>query len=162
MRELDPGHIYELDMLESEDKFILTFPKRSGGAVQYSEEWPGPPNQEIYRALIKRNLYLNSIIPCVETMDAVHYDRMSLWCFEARAYRRKQEKLNRKKPEHDDSARVKAWRPSALSDDVPFGLINRIRSDDGSISVVNIEDLPIGDDRHITQEVIDRIVSCCS
>lgn len=162
MKEIDPGHIYELDQLGSDEKVTIRFPKRSGGAIQYPEEWPGPPNQEFYRILIKRCLYLNDIINCVETMDAVYHLRMALWNFEARAYRRKQEGLNRKKPEHDDSARCKIRSYAGIAEDVPFSLINHVRCPNGNIDVIDIEDLPIGTDRHITQEIIDRIIAHCS
>jgi len=156
MREIDPGHIYMLKQLGSDEEIEIRCPKRSGGAVQYSEEWPGPPNQEFFRMLIKRTLYLNDIIECVESGDAVWHLRMALWNFEARAWRRKQEGLNRKKPEHDDSARVKAWRDEQMADDVPFGLINYVVVDAVG-RYINIEDLPIGEDRHITKDVIDCI-----
>lgn len=192
---LDPGHVYKLD-----DGQVLKFVKRGGGAIQYSEEWPGIQTQAVMRAviahldyldicgeelqtyplwqlgnpqyfylhlvdtthchdvlnvLIDRSEYLNNILPCVETRDAVDYladaivmlrshfllrdvadyIRHALWSYEARAYRRKQEKVNREEPAHDDSQRLKAWRDKPASD-VPFG-------------PNEIELIPIGPDGHI-------------
>jgi hypothetical protein len=115
---------------------------------------------QILAVLINRSEYLNSILMCLETFDActwmicaqgslrddtlsysercdeaAHFIRKALWCYEARAYRRKQENVNRKNPLHDDTMRPKSWRP-LICEDVPF-------NDD------NIEQLPIGDDGHI-------------
>ncbi len=110
---------------------------------------------ELINILIDRSEYLNHILECVETSDAItwlnlanshircHDDfieaadaiRMALWCYEARAYRRKQEKVNREKPAHDDSVSPKTWRENPFSD-IPFN------SD-------NIEARPIGLDGHI-------------
>lgn len=110
---------------------------------------------EIINILIDRSQYLNNILECVETSDAIawlhlansnlrHQEgliesidtiRMALWCYEARAYRRKQEKVNRKQPTHDDSASPKVWRDLPYSD-VPF-------------NEEYIEKRPIGLDGHI-------------
>lgn len=120
-----------------------------------------PQIYEIALILKDRSEYLNGILECVETNDAIYwldevcirmtrgryasnspevYDiadcvRMALWSYEARAYRRKQEKVNREEPAHDDTARMKAWRDHPASD-VPFG-------------PVEIELRPIGPDGHI-------------
>lgn len=110
---------------------------------------------ELINILIDRSQYLNNILECVETSDAIawlhlansnlRYQegliepisalRMALWCYEARAYRRKQEKVNRKQPAHDDSASPKVWRDLPYSD-VPF-------------NEEDIEKRPIGLDGHI-------------
>jgi hypothetical protein len=202
---IDPGHIYDLTKVESNEPMRLTFVKRSGGAVQYEREWPGIQTQAVMRAVIEhlhalridpgrkrhyslwqlgsdetqdliltdyyqlyevidvlldRSLYLNAILPCNETLDAlqwlcdakdflstdqnddytnythaIHAMRMALWCYEARAYRRKQEAVNRLRPTHDDTCRPKPWR-ELLCDDVPF-------------NEVSIEKRPIGPDGHI-------------
>lgn len=122
-----------------------------GGALQVNE---------IIEVLKDRSVYLNGIISCAETRDAIQYlqmaqnniqlafhtngasyrdavlnMRMALWSYEARAYRRKQESLNRQKPEHDDSQRLKAWRAKP-AEDVPF-------------SYQFIEERPIGPDGHV-------------
>ena len=65
--------------------------------------------QEVLRALIDRTEYLDNVIHCTETQDAIWHLRMALFCYEARAYRRKQEGKNRQKPEHDDTMRPKPW-----------------------------------------------------
>jgi hypothetical protein len=135
MKIVDDGHVYDLWQLGSDDPQRLTFIKRSGGAIQYEEEWAGVQTQEVIRALIDRSEYLNSIIPCVETDDAIWHLRMALFMYEARAHRRKIEALNRKQPEHDDSVSPKAWREQPFSD-VPF-------------NEHEIELRPIGEDGHI-------------
>lgn len=110
---------------------------------------------ELINVLIDRSKYLNNILECVETGDAITWlclanshlkdqddfieavdaVRMALWCYEARAYRRKQEKVNRKQPAHDDSVSPKIWRKNPF-DDVPF-------------NAINIENRPIGLDGHL-------------
>lgn len=134
MKIIDPGHIYELQQLGGGTQ-KLTFVKRSGGTISYDQEWVGVQVQEVLRALIDRTKYLNDVLPCVETQDALHNLRMALFEFEARAWRRKQEKVNRKKPAHDDSVRPKSWHESPF-DDVPF-------------NEHEIELRPVGDDGHI-------------
>lgn len=124
----------------------------------------------LIEALIDRSFYLDAIIECVETKDAitwlgiskacgVHYKRMkdglgnhpsaglneltemircvrmALWCYEARAYRRKKQTLNRKHPAHDDTARLRSWR-NPVCYDVPF-------------TEHEIELMPIGEDGHV-------------
>lgn len=135
MRVLDDGHSYELEQLGTDDKFLLKFIKRSGGAIQYGEEWAGLQTQEVIRALIHRTAYLDSIIECAESQDSIYHLRMALFLYEARAYRRKMEGSNRKEPKHDDGTRHKAWSENPYAD-VPF---NEYR----------IEEYPIGEDGHI-------------
>jgi hypothetical protein len=144
MRIVDPGHVYDLWQLGSDEPQRLTHVKRSGGAITYAEEWPGVQTQEVMRAEIDRMKYLNSVIPCVETQDAIWHARMVIFTFEARAWRRKQEGKNRLKPQHDDTARPRSWR-SLPFDDVPFNehLIElRPIGEDGHIIIV---DLFLGD-----------------
>ena len=135
MKVIDPGHSYELSQLGTDETIILDFIKRSGGSITYEDEHPGLQTQEVFRVLIDRTIYLNKIIPCAESEDAIYYARMALFMYEARAYRRKQEKLNRKKPNHDDSAHPRFSRSKPF-DDVPF-------------SEHEIEKWPIGEDGHI-------------
>lgn len=127
--------------LGSDEPQRITFIKRSGGGVQYDNEHPGVQVQEVLRVLIDRSEYLNDIIDCVETQDAIWHMRMALFMYEARAYRRKQEGLNRKQPEHDDTCSPKAWRHYTLPD-VPF-------------NEQDIELRPICDDGHIILESTD-------
>lgn len=135
MRVIDPGHVYELWQLGTEEPFRAHFPKRSGGAITYPEEFPGPQTQEYIRMLIDRSQYLDKILPCVETQDAIWHGRMMLWNYEARAYRRKTEEVNRKQPEHDDTERLRSWRRHPAKD-VPF-------------NEMDIELRPIGPDGHL-------------
>lgn len=132
---IDPGHIYDMWQLGSDDLQRIQFIKRSGGAVKYEEEFPGVQVQEVIRVLIDRSQYLNDIIPCNETQDAIWHLRMALFNYEVRAYRRKQEGLNREKPEHDDSVHGRSWRRD------PFG--------DTPFNEEEIELIPIGVDGHI-------------
>lgn len=134
MKILDPGHIFEMQQLGGGTQTI-TFVKRSGGAISYEDEWPGVQVQEVLRVLIARTKYLHSILPCTESLDAICYLRMTLFMYEVRAWRRKQESLNRREGAHDDTARSRSWREEPF-DDVPF-------------SEFEIELLPTGEDGHI-------------
>jgi hypothetical protein len=135
MKIIDDGHIYSLRQLGTDEETKIKFVKRSGGAVQYEEEWAGLQTQEVIRALIFRTQYLNNIISCNESEAAIWHLRMALFEYEARAYRRKQEELNRKQPQHDDTQRPKPWHENDF-DDVPF-------------NEHEIELRPIGNDGHI-------------
>lgn len=104
MRVLEPGHIYSLPHLEGEGAEILTFIKRSGGAIDYGPtEHPGTNTQEVIRALIDRSKYLDNVLPCDETKDAIYFLRMALYSYEVRVYRRKMEHKNKKRLDHTDS-----------------------------------------------------------
>lgn len=125
MKIIDPGHIYELQELGGGIQTV-TFIKRSGGAVRYDKEWSGLQTQEVLRALIDRTKYLHSILPCKETECAEKHLRLALFEYEKRAYRRKQEGVNRTTCTHDDSD----------ENVVPF-------------SEKEIELRPVGEDGHI-------------
>lgn len=135
MKIVEPGHVYQLPHLESKGSERLTFIKRSSGAVDYSDaEHPGTNTQEVLRALIDRTKFLNDVLPCLETQDAVYHLRMVLYLYEVRAYRRKQAKLNKKAGQHIDDIEPNAWRDGY--DDVPF-------------TEYEIEKLPTGPDGHV-------------
>ncbi len=119
MKTVDEGHIYELDQLGTDETVQLKFIKRSGKDIKHDDEWPGLQTQEVLRALVDRTQYLNDLIPCTESQDAVYYLRMALFCYEVRAYRRKQEKVNRQDGDHDDLERPKPWWENPYQD-VPF------------------------------------------
>jgi len=108
--------------------------KRSGGAVTYEAEWPGLQTQEVLRALIDRTQYLDAVLPCKETEDAIWHLQMALYLYELRAWRRKQEAVNREAPEHDDSQHGKSWR--TYPHEAPF-------------NEIDIELRPTGTDGHI-------------
>lgn len=133
MKVLVPGHVYELTQLGGGTQ-RLTFVRRSGGAIQYETEWPGVQTQEVLRALIDRTKYLDGVLPCQETKDALWHLRMALYAYEVRAWRRKQEAVNREAGAHDDIVRPHDWREHP--DDVPF-------------NEHGIESRPVGPDGHI-------------
>ena len=136
MKVLDAGHLYALDHVEHMAGIeTLRFIKRSGGAIQYAKQSPGTNVQEVLRALIDRTEYLNAIIPCDESGDAAYHLRMALFNYEVRAYRRKQEELNRESPAHV-TARS---RGHGEQKDVPF-------------TYDTIETLSVGSDGHISCE----------
>ena len=135
MEVIDPGHIYDLDEMGSEGAVELRFLKRSGRLIKHDNEHPGVLSQEVIRALIDRTRYLNDLIPCKETQDAIWHLQMALFCYEARAYRRKREKVNRQDGLHDDDHRPRAWRDQPY-DDIPF-------------NEIDIERMPVGADGHI-------------
>lgn len=138
MRVLDEGHIYELDQLGTEETYLLVFIKRSSRYIKHEREWAGLQTQEVLRALIDRTQYLNDLIPCVETQDAIWHLQTALFCYEARAHRRKLEKVNRLDASHDDTERPKPWRDHPY-ESVPF-------------SEMGIELRPTGEDGHIILE----------
>ncbi len=128
MNIIEPGHVYALDHLESDGTEYICFIKRSSGAVDYgSEEHPGTNTQEVLRALIDRSLFLNQILPCKETTDAINHLRYALWLYEVRAYRRKQAKVNKRASTHISPESYR---------DVPFG-------------PTDIESIPTGSDGHL-------------
>ena len=134
MKIIDPGHIYELRQLGDDKTKVITFVKRSGGSIKYSEEWPGLQTQEVLRALIDRTIYLYKILPCKETEEALKHLRMALYLYEVRAWRTKKSKTNKTAINHDDSET-----PTfnfQYPKDIPF-------------NEVNIELRPIGEDGHI-------------
>lgn len=133
MKIIDPGHVYSLSTLGGDD-VIITFVKRSGGAVTYQQEWPGLQSQEVIRALIDRTQYLDNVLECYESKDAIYHLRMALYSYELRAWRRKQEAVNKQAPEHDDTHRPKPWRE--FPHEAPF-------------NEYEIELLPVGLDGHV-------------
>jgi len=135
MKVVVPGHHYLLDQLGTIRRTGLRFLRRSGKTIKHESEWPGLQTQEVLRALIDRTLYLNELIPCVETQDALYHLRMALYMYEVRAYRRKMDKVNRQDGDHDDSERPHPWRERDF-EDVPF-------------NEQDIEVRPVGPDGHI-------------
>jgi hypothetical protein len=129
---IDPGHVYNLRQLGTDEKVELRF-KRSGGAIKYDEEWPGLQVQEVLRALIDRTQYLYDVLPCNESSDALWHLRMALWAYEARAHRRKMEEVNREQPAHDDTERTRLWRDREVSDWIRWShyLADRMRAHAG-------------------------------
>ena len=128
MEVIDEGHKYQLSHVESDDYETVTFIKRSGKQIKHDNEYSGTNSQECIRMLIDRTKYLNDQLYCEESEDIIYYLRQALFIYEARAYRRKMQKQNRRDNEHDKTAeRYK---------DVPF-------------TEWEIELLPTGKDGHI-------------
>jgi len=115
----DEGHRYLLRQLGTDAMHRIQFIKRSGRTIKHDKEWPGLQTQEVLRALIDRTQYLNDLLPCVESGDAIYHLRMALYMYEVRAYRRRNEGANRQDTEHDDTERPHPWRDRDFSD-VPF------------------------------------------
>ena len=135
MRILEPGHKYALANLESEGEQVLTFIRRSSDMVDYGDgEHAGTNTQEAIRAVIDRSKYLHTIGPCEETANAIDWGRMMLYEYEARAWRRKQQKLNKRAAPQAETDRVNAYRDGYR--DVPF-------------TSAEIELRPTGPDGHI-------------
>jgi len=136
MKVTDPGHKYQLDMLDEHgitgSDQMLVFLKRDSGSKKHDINYSGTNTQEVLRALIDRTQYLNDILPCNESQDAIYHLRMALFSYEARALRRKYEDVNRKAPEHFDEN----VRGHGENRDIPF-------------TEWEIENQPTGRDGHI-------------
>ena len=109
MKVQEPGHAYLLDQIGTDDKWPLLFLKRSGDLIKHETEHQGTICQEVMRVLIDRLKYLNHLIPCPETNDALFHMRTALYLMECRAYRRKQQDVNRKDLGHDSDTDVPPW-----------------------------------------------------
>jgi hypothetical protein len=134
MKVLDPGHLYEVPNLEAEGTQQIRFIKRNSDMVQRDEEYAGTNTQEVIRVLIDRTKYLNTVGYCEETANAVSWLQMALYEYEARAWRRKQQKLNKRAKPQAETDGLNAYRDAYR--DVPF-------------TSVGIEDLPTGPDGHV-------------
>ena len=133
MKVIDPGHIYECNQLGGGTQRI-TFVKRSSSAVIYDKEWAGLQTQEVLRALIDRTKFVNNILPCKESQEALYYLQLALYWYEVRAYRRKKAKVNRTALHHNHDS--KSYMRGEYSKDIPF-------------TEVDIEFREVGDDGHI-------------
>lgn len=133
MVTLDPGHHYRCVQLDTDETVDIIFVKRNSSTVIRDEEHGGLQTQEVLRVLIDRTKFLNDLIPCVETQDAIYHLRQALYMYEVRAYLRKIQSKNRR-GEHDDTQSPKRHREQLF--DVPF-------------TAHNIEDYAIGDDGHV-------------
>lgn len=118
MKVIDKGHIYELDQLGDNNKQYIKFIKRSSEAVHYDQEWSGLQTQEVLRVLIDRTIFLDSILECAETKEAIVHLRMALYMYEVRAYRRKLEHKNLTDKSHIDT-NTPHYNP-VMCEDTPF------------------------------------------
>ena len=86
MKVLDPGHDYELDVLDGDFTIHLTFVKRKGESYPGNmTDHPGTNMQEVLRALIDRCKYVNRQIRSGHTMRAILYLRDAFYELESRA-----------------------------------------------------------------------------
>lgn len=104
------GHIYSIYGPPKARSRQLTFICRSSEAITYEREWPGLQSQEVIRMLIARTRHIGHYLDKKSVKVIVWALRMSLLCYEFRAKRRKEEKVNRKDQNHDDLVRYKPWR----------------------------------------------------
>lgn len=97
MKILDPGHLYELDSLDTElftefhPTVTLRFVKRKVVPGR-QETWAGTTNQEVLKVLIDRVRVLDMEVPSPVNQDILYHLRMALALHEARALVRKVEK----------------------------------------------------------------------
>ncbi len=88
MKEIDPGHRYELLTLDGDMVQALQFVKREGsgypGNVGHN---PGTSLQSVLRACYERVVYLNKQKQCLENEWCLKYIEESLWYLEVRAAR---------------------------------------------------------------------------
>lgn len=135
LKIIEPGHVYQLQHTEGDKYESLSFIKRSSGAIDYKKtEHPGTNTQEALRALIDHTESVDHCIGSEEMTEALYHLRKALYLYEVRAYRRKEEKLNKKSGEHDSPDQYDASREDYL--DIPF-------------SEHEIEYMPVSEDGHV-------------
>jgi hypothetical protein len=89
MQEVDPGHKYELDVLDGSGPHLLTFVKREGNNFPGNVgHYKGTNLQEVLRAMIARVKYLDKQIPCMENKEIINQFRYCILRLEGRAARR--------------------------------------------------------------------------
>jgi len=91
MIETDPGHLYELDLLDLPEEArrktaTLRFVKREGPKYPGNKgHYPGTTIQEVLRACVARLKYVDNQIPCEEDKDAIKACMEAVWLLEERA-----------------------------------------------------------------------------
>lgn len=89
MKVIDPGHKFELTILDGLGPHLLTFVKREGpGYPGNVGHYPGTNLQEVLRALIERVKYLDHQVPCSENKQLLLFFRESIFLLERRAAKR--------------------------------------------------------------------------
>ena len=94
LRILDPGHKYELQVLDAvssaQPRVVLQFVKRVG--LRYpgnlAPSYAGTTLQEVWRACCDRLKYVNKQLPCLESEMALWHIRSAIALLEIRAARR--------------------------------------------------------------------------
>ena len=89
MKVIDPGHTYELGVLDGSESAILRFVKREGS------DYPGNVGtqcgttlQEVLRACMHRVKYLDSQIQCMENKRVIVHLSLAIEMLEQRAAHR--------------------------------------------------------------------------
>jgi len=88
--EIDPGHLYALQVLDSqEDRTVLRFVKREGPNYPRNVgHYPGTTMQEVLRAVVQRADYVDKQIFDYDTQIARDLCKQAIFHLEARAARR--------------------------------------------------------------------------
>lgn len=93
---LDAGHKYKLATLDGDVDVILTFVKRNEPQEKYpgnANAYPGTTTQEVLRALIDRQKYVNNQKPSLVNKQIIYFLRMCIWLLEYRAAEKKKQHL---------------------------------------------------------------------
>jgi hypothetical protein len=91
VRILDPGHLYELPVLDGDKPEILRFVKRCFPAHLYpgnTSAYPGTTSQQVIKALLDRAHYVQGQFWCIENALVSICLRIAFWALEFRAARR--------------------------------------------------------------------------
>lgn len=91
MRELVPGHQYELDCLKSKTRIKFKFFR---DPALHKIGWVGPSTQEVLRMCIARTKSLNAELPWWGNHLIITFLRGAIFLFEIRAIFRKAKKAN--------------------------------------------------------------------
>ncbi len=141
MKVIEPGHIYELPSIDAPGMQYLVFIN-----TQTGQEHSGTISQEVIRVLIDRLKHKDAQVPCIENKDLIYHARMMLLTYEARAYRRKIDKLNGSDEEHS-SFRER-------DKDVPFDDLGWFG---GPRTGIEME--PVGKDGHLEVQVFPHFLT---
>lgn len=89
MKTLDPGHFYALAHLDGEGTELLRFVKRVGDNFPGNQPpaYEGTTSQEVIRALLERQRYVEGQQPCGENQQVIYYLQRALRALEVRAAR---------------------------------------------------------------------------
>lgn len=87
MKVLDPGHLYQLDVLDGIDPEILCFVKRIGDKFPGNTPpgYKGTTSQEVIRALLDRAHYVNNQVRSAFNEDVIYHLTEALRWLEVRA-----------------------------------------------------------------------------
>lgn len=97
MRVIRPGHVYELDNVDGDDKqhiYFVTRRDENGELLPEGLRSEGILTQELLRVAIDRTFYLYAEAPCDEDTEIIEHLRAALTLYETRAARRHIERLS--------------------------------------------------------------------